>query len=228
MGGKKTGHGGRRTAEIRAFLENSILSGALSPGTRLDETELASRFSVSRTPVREALLQLASVGLLETGRRRGAIVARMSVEQVVAMLEVLCELEAMAARLAAHRMSAAEHEVLRAVHRASAACIASDDVGCFDEANKRLHDLIYIGSRNDFLADQVRAIRRRLWVYRGFPFQRPGRMQTSFADHEGIIAAIVGRDGDLAGRRMMDHISVGGRDFADLVANLARQGQPPV
>ena len=74
---------------IRGVLEDEICSGLLSPGTLLDEKLLCARFKVSRTPVREALLQLVSAGHLESVPRRGMVVVGLSVTDLVASLEVL-------------------------------------------------------------------------------------------------------------------------------------------
>jgi DNA-binding GntR family transcriptional regulator len=219
----KAAHGGKRTAEILAYLEKEILEGRIAPGERLDETELAARFEVSRTPVREALLQLATHGLIETGKRRGAIVSRIPVERIVAMMEVLSVLEGCAARLAARRMTPDEQVRLRAAHDASAKFVQTNQVEGFDDSNKQIHELIYQGCKNEYLAGQIRDLRRRLWVwvYRGYPFQKPGRIEISFRDHGNVINAIISGDDAAADRLMQEHISVGASDLAGLIVNIA-------
>lgn len=219
----KTAHGGKRTAEILAYLEKEILEGRIAPGERLDETELAARFEVSRTPVREALLQLATHGLIETGKRRGAIVSRIPVERIVAMMEVLSVLEGCAARLAALRMTPDEKARLHAAHDASAKFVRLNQIDGFDAANKQIHELIYQGCKNEYLAGQIRDLRRRLWVwvYRGYPFQKPGRIEMSFRDHGNVVSAIMSGDDASADRIMQEHISVGASDLAALIMNIA-------
>src|SRR6266571_2457598 len=71
---RPTAQGQTRAEELREKIEELIATGELTPGTRLDETDLAARFSVSRTPIREALIQLASIGILRMRPRRGVIV----------------------------------------------------------------------------------------------------------------------------------------------------------
>lgn len=88
---------------LRDQIENEILTGALGPGHRLDEVSLATRFGVSRTPIREALMQLAATGLIEMRPRRGAIVAEVGPERLVQMFEVMAELESFAGRAATRR-----------------------------------------------------------------------------------------------------------------------------
>src|SRR5688500_16243064 len=91
----------RRADRLRDQLEQEIVTGILRPGERLDEQGLAARFGVSRTPIREALMQLASAGLVELQARRGAFVASMSLKDVLERFEVMATLEGMCGALAA-------------------------------------------------------------------------------------------------------------------------------
>ena len=123
-----------RATSLCEEIEELIAMGQLAPGYHLDETELANRFGVSRTPIREALIQLASMGIVELRPRRGAHVATISAQQLVEMFEVMAEFESMCGRLAARRMSAEEHAALLAAH---AACkIARDAADPDDEYDK--------------------------------------------------------------------------------------------
>src|SRR5690606_10749 len=93
-----------RAADIRATLQQEIETGILAPGTSLDERALAERFGVSRTPVREALQQLAARDLVRIAPRHGVSVARLSITKVRSMLEFIGELEALCAKLCARRL----------------------------------------------------------------------------------------------------------------------------
>ena len=97
-----------RAEELRLQLADEIVRGALPPGAPLDETDIARRFNVSRTPVREALRQLAACGLVEARAHRGAVVARPTLERLTGMFEAMAELEAICAGLAAERMTPVE------------------------------------------------------------------------------------------------------------------------
>src|SRR5664279_6485642 len=105
-----------RAEELRLQLADEIVRGVLPPGSALDETDIARRFSVSRTPVREALRQLAASGLVDARAHRGSVVARPSIERLTGMFEAMAELEALCAGLAAARMPAAERHRLEAIH----------------------------------------------------------------------------------------------------------------
>ncbi len=212
---------GTRSERVRELIEEGIATGEFAPGMRLDETELALRFDVSRTPLREALFQLASAGIVEMQPRRGTIVAEVTPHRLVEMFEVMAELEGMCGRLAARRMSALEHERLLEAHRAcQRSCKVLDPDGYYYE-NERFHHLIYEGSHNDFLKEQASALHRRLRPYRRLQLRVRDRLPTSFSEHEGIVDAIIRGDADATAQRLREHVVVQGQRFADLIASLA-------
>lgn len=211
---------GRRADDLRGTLERDILAGDLPPGERLDETGLAARFGVSRTPVREALLQLASSGLVEMRPRLGAVVAAMTVQQLLQMFEVMAEMEALCARLAARRMTPAERSALGSLHGSSATPAESGDVDGYYEVNRSFHESIYAGAHNAYLEEQTRSLRNRLSSYRRFQLNHPGRIDRSLAEHGDVVAAIVEGDADRAADAMRAHVAIQGDTFTDLVAAL--------
>lgn len=211
----------RRSEELRDEIEELIAFGKLPPGKHLDETELAERFGVSRTPVREALNQLATAGLVEIRPRRGAIVAEIGAQQLVEMFEVMAELEGMCGRLAARRLNADEHKALLAVHEAckkAARAVADPDL--YYQLNDEFHGVIYAASHNSFLSDQAWTLRRRLRPYRRLQLRVRGRIPNSFEEHEEIVAAILTGDGERANVLLRAHVIVQGQRFADLIASL--------
>jgi DNA-binding GntR family transcriptional regulator len=133
----------RLSESLRELIEEEVATGKLAPGTHLDEIELASRFGVSRTPIREVLSLLAGEGLLEIRPRRGAVVARLTPQRLVEMFEVMAELEAMCARLAARRISAEEFAELEASHEACRAASEASDADAYFYANERFHLAVY-------------------------------------------------------------------------------------
>ena len=206
--------------KIRAALEAEISSGQLVAGARIDEQALMERFEVSRTPAREALLQLVSAGLVTTLPRQGAVVATLSVAEHVAMLEVLTELEGLAARLSARRMPAAQRRQLQEAQQGCRDAAQRDDPAAYDQANARFHETIYDGSLNAVLARQLRAMRVRMRHPRSTLFDRPGRIRTSLVEHEAVLQAILSGDEDAADRGMTGHISSGGNVYADAIASM--------
>ncbi len=212
--------------QLRESIEESIATGTLGPGAPLDEADLARQYQVSRTPVREALLQLAATGMVELRHRRGAAVAEVGATRLVEMFEVMAELEAMCGRHAARRMADAERAELMAAHRACEAARADGDADRYYHLNERLHHLIYAGSHSEFLREQALALHRRLRPYRRLQLRVKGRMTASFAEHQSVVDAIVGGDGEAAAQALRAHVLVQGERFADLVAALAQWQAP--
>lgn len=204
--------------KIRESLEDEIVSGKLYAGCRIDEQELMERFNVSRTPAREALQQLATSGLVEMVPRQGAIVATLSLTEYVATLEILTELEGLAARLSARRMPAAQRRDLEASFTDCEKAAARDDAVAYETANRWFHETIYDGSLNDTLARQLRMMRLRMRHPQRSLFDRPNRVRNSLAEHRAILQAILSGDEDAADRAMSLHISSGGNVYVDAVA----------
>src|SRR5262252_7863297 len=125
-----------RAEELRLQLADEIVRGVLAPGAPLDETDIARRFNVSRTPVREALRQLAASGLVDARAHRGAVVARPSIERLTGMFEAMAELEALCAGLAAERMTATDRHALEAVHEELRALMHGGDPQHYHDVNE--------------------------------------------------------------------------------------------
>lgn len=206
------------TEHVREAIASDIHEGRLLPGDALDEGAIAERFEVSRTPVREALLHLSAHGIVKIVPRSGIYVARLSLPELFAMYELLAELESACAKLAARRMTAAELADLRAAHEAAAKCRDDKDPEAYAVANMRFHQVIYDGCHNTFLKAQIELIRKRTHVYRQNLFARTARIVVSHQDHGRVVEAIEAGDADAAAKYMLEHIGVGGRDFAEFLA----------
>ena len=211
---------GGRAADIRATLQDEIESGKLGPGAALDERALATRFDVSRTPVREALQQLAARGLVRIAPRQGVFVSRLSVNRVRAMLEYIGELESLCAKLAARRL---DDEVRRALDAAVAQCEEAAEHGGAAEyavANTVFHEAVYAGCRNEYLAEQIRLARRLIQRYRVRDFQTKAQIATSLEDHRKIARAIQAGDEALAAETMLLHVPAGTTGFSEFLAKV--------
>lgn len=211
-----------RSSGLRESIEELIAVGVLKPGDHLDETELAARFGVSRTPVRETLIQLASMGVVVSRPRRGAIVADLSPKQLVEMFEVMAELEAMCGRLAARRMTPAEHQGLLAAHQACMETRDANDPDAYFYRNEAFHNAIYAGSHNQFLIEQTRGLHRRLRSYRRLQLRVRDRVSASYDEHEAVVQAILRGDADTTATLLRGHITIQGQRFADLMATLSQ------
>lgn len=210
-----------RSEVLREAIEEMIAVGKLPPGHHLDETDLAKEFGVSRTPIREALIQLDSMGIIVIRPRRGAIVAEIGPQQLIEMFEVMAELEAMCARLAARRMGPAEQAALMDIHLACKAARDTADSDVYFYKNEEFHAQIYFASNNTFLTEQARILQRRLRPYRRLQLRVRGRLTASFDEHDAVVDAIINGDGELAAELLRHHITIQGERFSDLVASLS-------
>jgi DNA-binding GntR family transcriptional regulator len=200
------GNGRTLAEELRLQLADEIVRGALAPGAALDETELARRFQISRTPVREALCQLAASGLIESRAHRGSVVAQPSHEHLIGMFEAMAELEALCAGLAAARITAAGRHALAAAHDELRAMIQSGDPQRYHEINEAFHSTIYAGAHNSYLAEITLATRFRVQPFRRAQFRNLGRLAKSHREHDLVVTAIMRGDREGAMRSMRDHI----------------------
>lgn len=206
--------------DLRDRLEQEILSGQRPPGSRLDESKLAQHFGVSRTPVREALRELAAADLVELRPRQGAVVASFTVTQLLHMFEVMAELESFCAKLAARRMTAEERHRLAAVHEDCRDLAERSEAHAYYDANRRFHEVIYAGSHNTYLEETTRGMRNRLNPYRRFQLHHPGRTLKSWNEHRAVVEAIIAGDAEAAALAMSHHVTIQGDVFTDLISSL--------
>lgn len=211
---------GNLATRIRSALAQEIESGKLQPGSPLDERSLATRFKVSRTPVREALQQLAAIGLVSGGARNGASVSRMSVGELRSTLELLAEMEAICAKFAARRISDAQREKLDRAVAACAKAATAGDGKAYQKANREFHAAIYDASANEYLVHHVLAIRRMTERYRINDLKFPPQLARSLRDHRAIAKAILDSDPQAAYQAMLDHVPIGTTGFSEMLARL--------
>src|SRR5947207_4209540 len=191
---------------IRNALTDEIASGLLAPGVDLDEQNLADRFGASRTPVREALRQLAVTGLVEIRPRRGVIVTQTTPERIMEMFETSAEVEATCVRIATYRITPIERGKLIEMHDASATLVERGDLDGYDKFNREFHEVIYGATHNAFMAEQALAIRNRLKAFRRTQLRHSNRLARSREEHDSIMTAIAQGDGEEASRRMRAHM----------------------
>ncbi|WP_245689302.1 GntR family transcriptional regulator [Roseospirillum parvum] len=213
-----------RAERLRRSLEEEIFQGRLKPGDRLDEISLARRFNVSRTPVREALRQLSSSGLVEVRPRLGAVVRVITVDRLAEMFEVMAELEALCARLAAQRMGPDEHAALEQALAACAVEHTQANREAYYEANKVFHDIIYAGAHNAYLAGMAVSLRNQTAPYRRYQlYAREDRIDSSLAEHRSVVMAILEGRAEDAEKAMRAHVTVQGDVFAAFLATLPEE-----
>lgn len=205
-----------RTEWLAGKIADAILSGELQPGTRLDELSLAARYGVSRTPVREALRQLAPAGLIETIPRRGATVARVTSSQLEALFVAMGEIEATCARLSAISMTPIERRRLFDLHSGMKEFVERNEEAAFANANGHFHTMIYKGTHNDIIDGIALGLRQRLAPFRRAQFRAPGRLAHSYIEHDAVVTAIKRGDAEAAHAAMLHHVSLVESAFVQL------------
>lgn len=183
----------------------AIDEGTYRPGDKLVESELAERFSVSRTPVREALQRLETQSLLAR-EGRSLIVASLDHNQTAELYAVRGELEALAARLAARHATAEEISVLREMVAADDALV--DQPAALSRANRRFHKQIHLASHNRYLVQQLDLLYRSMALMATTSLAAEGRGEVAQAEHARIVQMIEARDEEGASGALRDHISL--------------------
>lgn len=205
---------------IRETLENAIVDGKFLPGERLDPEALAEQFGCSRTPIREALQALEGSGLVRVQSKRGTFVTKLGVPELAERFEVMAELEAMCARLAARRASTDEIKTIRNAQAACTHAFQAGDSDAYYHENTTFHHAIYAASRNAFLEAETLRLQAMLQPYRRRQLQFRGRMMRSLEEHQKVVDQIAAGDAEAAANEMRNHVVIQGDRFHDLIASI--------
>lgn len=192
---------------VYEMLRDEILTLALPPGKPIDEVNLAERFGMSRTPIREALVRLSGEGLVETLPNRSAIVANIDLMKLHTFFDAITLMYRVTTRLAAQNHRPEDLETIRAHQKRYAAAVAAQDPLQMIAINRDFHAAIAEAGRNPYytgltlrLLDEGRRILRL--YYQSFNDRLP---QEYVDEHEAIIAAIAAHDVDLCDRLARQH-----------------------
>ncbi len=189
---------------VKTVLLDRIVRGEYEPGERIVESRLARELSISQSPVREALRELAAIGLIEIESRRGARVRRPTAKELSDVNLVRSEIDALGARLAAHRLTEEDIVALKETQAAMIGCHEAEDFVGMTRADTKFHTIIAVASGNEAVERVFAQLE---------PFARTFLTLTSpkvesgdiLCQHQGILDALVDRDADLAERRARDH-----------------------
>lgn len=198
----------RQGRDAYARLVADIRAGLLRPGDRLTETDLADRLGISRTPVREAIRQLESDGLVTHVPRVGVTVRRLDYAEITELYEMRAVLEGTAARFAARAASEVELSELGAI---TAEMRKAPDAATLYDANRQFHTVLLNAARNRFLVKAVEAVQKTLLILGPSTMEESARAAEAIAEHDRIIAALHARDGAAAEAAMRAHIEAAHR-----------------
>jgi DNA-binding GntR family transcriptional regulator len=202
----QVGRGAR--ARVLDQLRDAIIRGEHPPGTSLSEGTLADNYGTSRTPIREAIQQLQSEGLVQVVPRVGTFVREPSRRELSELFQLKSVLEGLGAQLLAHRGRVAETELLQANIAESERAVAGGDVERYAQLVHDFHGLIIQGADNNMLTVQYRNLMNKLAYHRIVmnTLRHPGRLGSSLHEHQTVLDRIVDKDGFGAEFAMRDHV----------------------
>jgi DNA-binding GntR family transcriptional regulator len=184
--------------KILETIRDAILKGSLKPGERVSEPELAERFGISRTPIREAFRQLESEGYLQVIPRKGAVVASLSERDIEEFYAIKSILEGYAARMAAENLDEKDIERLEAINEKLQKIANDGDVKAFFRVHNEFHELFIKAAGNEKLQELINHLLMKFNRLRLASLSQPGRMEISVQEHKKIIDAFKAHDGEKA------------------------------
>lgn len=204
--------------QVAGEIRHMIVSGDLPPGEKIRVSELAADLDVSLTPMREALKILDKDGLVELMTNRGARVSEISVEGTRSLFEVISRLEALAAELAARRITEAEMEELEDLHARMRERHEAGDLPAYFDLNRQIHDRVVAAAKNPDLARVRTSLAFHVERARFLSVATDAHRERSMQDHDRLMAALRQRDADAAHDVWEEHLERAGNETCRLVA----------
>ena len=207
--------------KILETIRDAILKGSLKPGERVSEPELAERFGISRTPIREAFRQLESEGYLKVIPRKGAVVASLSERDIEEFYAIKIILEGFAAKMAAEKLSMKDIEKLESINQRLAQIAKDGDVKNFFRVHNEFHEVFIKAAGNERLYEMINQLVMKFKRLRLASLSVHGRMEISVEEHRNMIQAFKDNDGDKADS-LVRHAATIGADV--LIQSMAQSG----
>lgn len=197
--------------KILENIRDAIISGSLKAGSKVSEPDLAERYGISRTPIREAFRQLESEGYLTVIPRRGAVVSEFSQKDVEEFYAIKSILEGYAARRACDKLSEKDLERLQTINDRLSELADQNDIKAFFKIHSDFHDQFIKAADNEKLRELITSLVTRFQRLRFMSLSLPGRMRISVQEHEKIIEAFRKKDGATAEKLVRKNAEYGGR-----------------
>jgi DNA-binding GntR family transcriptional regulator len=213
----------RAADKLIAQITQEISSGVLRPGDQLEESVLAEKFGVSRTPIREAIRAMVGCGFLQTIPRKGAIVRVLTSKELLDLFEVAAGLEGMACRLAAASLTDEHAKIIQDKLKKCEVLAEANDKVNYSIANLEFHAAIHQATDNHWLIEQLQHIGIHINPYRSLPYDIRGRLPKSSEEHALICQAILAGEGNKASELMRDHMMLQGKRLPSVLKFLMRQ-----
>lgn len=187
-------------------LRSLLVEGVITPGSKLNERELAQSLKVSRTPIREAIKRLAADGLVELIANRGAIAIQLSKEDVINTFNVIAQLEGYSGELAAKNISDGALSELEALQYEMMAAYARRDLSSYYKLNLRIHHLINQAANNPILSQLFTQVNARIETFRFRSNQDGVKWERAVQEHQEMILALKMHDSERMRIVMIQHV----------------------
>jgi len=201
--------------KILENIRDAIITGAITSGSRVSEPELAEKYGISRTPIREAFRQLESEGYLKVVPRKGAVVTSYTQKDIEEFYAIKSILEGYAAKLACTRLSEKEIDRLQAINDKLSELCDQSDIKQFFKIHNDFHDIFIKSADNEKLREMINLLVTRFQRLRLMSLSQPGRMAISVQEHKKIIAAFRERDCEAAELLVRKNAEYGGKVLID-------------
>ena len=188
-------------------LRSLLIEGAITPGSKLNERELAEQLHVSRTPIREAIRRLAADGLVELIANRGAIAVQLTRDDILHTFDVIANLEGYSGELAAQNISDQALTELEALQYEMMASYARRDLSSYYKLNLRIHRLIHNAANNPVLATLFSQVNSRIEALRFRSNQDGVKWEKAVEEHQEMLDALKARDSARMRKVMIAHVT---------------------
>jgi DNA-binding GntR family transcriptional regulator len=192
-------------------LRDAITFGTFKPGEKVVEKNVGEMFRLGRTPLREALRQLEKEGFIDVFPNRGAVVRKVSVEDLERVYDVLAVLEGHAVESSAGSMNPTAIKELKSVERAMLGAAREKDFKKWLDHNARFHEIFQRVSGNTVLSETISNLRRQTYRYRALALSIAGHVEEYLSDHRKILEATMEGKPEKAGKAMRRHVDRAGR-----------------
>jgi DNA-binding GntR family transcriptional regulator len=192
--------------KIYQKIRDDITNGKLSPGERLLESKLAVEFKCSQSPVREALRQLASEGLLTFEENKGSTIRKLSIQEIDETYRILSVLESYAASQSTGRATKKDITYLRGLHNKLKIVAKKQDLGGWLQSNAEFHNFFSIHAQNQTLCQMLENLKLRIYPYRYITIRIPHHLEEYIRHHEGILKGYEANDGKMVAEYMKLHV----------------------
>lgn len=210
---------------VFAYLKNAILEGEYQAGERLVEREIAEKLNISRTPIREALLRLESLGFVKTLPRKGVIVSKITYEDVLEVFTILTSLEVLAVKLAAQKMDAVTAKELDQMIEHINEVLAGNVDTELSIFHIEHNDALYKAAKSPKLYEMLTGLLDYIRAFANIGHELPGRMRESLSEHRDILIAVRNKEVEMAELKTRIHLENSKKAYMEMIEKNKKQSK---